>query len=925
MARRLLLWAVAALIIAVAAPAMAGPADWQAAADKAAALVGGAPPPAVDVAAALAAGPDDANYWLAVGLTVKSGADVDYWLPVLVNGQNADGSWGAGALATAGAVIGLDAANAGAYASQIAAGADWLAANQSADGSWAGGAADAYVVQALKAALAGAGAEDNVPPIATLIAPLNGVCLSNAALNIQGKGTDSGAQKVVLLQLKWDGAVLGADFTWASPGGIADTGVCQRTVAAPTGASHVASVRVEDGTAPANWAIASANVQIDAAAPNVPTLVSFTSKTVVIDNDAPVADTTTTYLYGAPTGSPVKALANFVGTASDPAGGCGIASMTFLGDKKQVGLNVAPLLGGLAPFAPAFVDGFPFWEGASAFWAAVGIVTTNDTTLGTVNKFTAAPSVGTYTLGAYEVQVPSTGSNTNVGIAPVVDMDSSMNATIQFLEGIFALTPLVKPGSFSEFTMVPNTTFCLGVQGDPRFQARAQPAAPVAGPALALAGAGGTNLGVGTYQYKVELVSSGVTANVAAVFGALAIPYPVPYAALQPQWSASPLSPATSIATVAGNQKVTVTLPFLNLAPYPGGHPVQNLAARRIYRTKLNGSEFFYLATVSNNTTATYTDDKSDGDLDPTEINGRFFVNMNMRNLVIQGTGCEMYTILTGLPRYWPSRGRYVVNLKARATDGAAFSTTSGATTPQLLVPIFEDVGPTDWALDNVERIRNHKPAPRLDNVTKGTAAFPEDELPLKRFYAPDTPVRRRDMAIFIMRARGIVTDPTYNTARFVDVGDSTDEYWREVFCDVNALFDLGISIGCKYDSGTGNRWFCPNGYVTRAEMVVFLGRAVGASQTLPLPVPLTFVDIAGVAWAQGYIETAAGTDVDGPGALGPFNPPGDGPVLTTGCRIIGTSKYFCPNDWCTRREMAVFLCRAFTVPVVPATPTNPW
>jgi hypothetical protein len=911
---------------------MAGPADWQAAADKAAALVGGAPPPAVDVAAALAAGPDDANYWLAVGLTVKSGADVDYWLPVLVNGQNADGSWGAGALATAGAVIGLDAANAGAYASQIAAGADWLAANQTADGSWAGGAADAYVVQALKAALAGAGAEDNVPPIATLIAPLNGVCLSNAALNIQGRGTDSGAQKVVKLQLKWDGNVLGADFTWPTPGGIADTGVCQRTVGAPTGAPHTASVRVEDGTVPANWAIASANVQIDAAAPNVPTLASFTgSKTVVIDNDAPVADTTTTYLYGVPTGSPIKALANFVGTASDPAGGCGIASMTFLGDKTRIGLNVAPLLPGpLQGLAPAFVDGFPYWEGASAFWPAVAKVTTADTTLGTVNKFTAAPSVGTYTLGAYEVQVPSVGSNTNVGMAPVVDMDASLNGVIQFLEGIFPASPLVKPGSFAEFTMVPNSTWCQGVQGtDPtRFQVRAQPAAPVAGPGLALAGAGGTNLAVGTYQYKVAFVSAGTTANSVVFLTAVGYPMGAVGAYNQPMWSESALSPATSIPTVAGNQKVTVTLPSLNLGAWMAVPGLRDMAARRIYRTKVNGSEFFYLTTVQNNfTTATYTDDKADGSLKTPEINGRFFVNMNMRNLVIQGAECESYTILTGLPRYWPSRGRYAVNLKARATDGAAFATTSAAPIPQpqLAVPIFEDVQASDWAWDNVERIRNHKPAPRLVNVTKGTAAFPESALPLKRFYAPDTPVMRRDMAIFIMRARGIVTDPTYNTARFVDVGDSTNSYWREVFCDVNALFDLGISIGCKYDPATTNRWFCPNGYVTRAEMVVFLGRATGASQTSPLPVPLTFVDISGVAWAQGWIETAAGTDVDGPGPLGPFNPPGDGLVLTTGCHIIGGVKYFCPNDWCSRREMAVFLCRAFTVPVVAPTPTNPW
>jgi hypothetical protein len=179
------------------------------------------------VAAALAAGPDDANYWLAVGLTVKSGADVDYWLPVLVNGQNSDGSWGAGALATAGAVIGLDAANAGAYASQIAAGADWLAAHQVADGSWAGDAGDAYVVQALKAALAGAGAEDLFPPSVVLTLPTPGCYPGNVTphvlLDIAGYATDGGSAMVKDLGFRFDGHQVGTDFSWTPSPGIANT------------------------------------------------------------------------------------------------------------------------------------------------------------------------------------------------------------------------------------------------------------------------------------------------------------------------------------------------------------------------------------------------------------------------------------------------------------------------------------------------------------------------------------------------------------------------------------------------------------------------------------------------------------------------------------------------------------------------------
>jgi len=241
MARRVVLWAVAAMIIAVAVPAMAGPADWQAAATKAAALLGGTPAPAVDVAAALAAGPDDANYWLAVGVTVKSGADEDYWLPVLVNGQGADGSWGS-ALGTAGAVIGLAAANATAYASQIAAGANSLAAAQNADGSWVGDARDAYVLQALKAALASGGGGTEAYPVVTITTPLEGACLQPTVIfPITGTATDSGSDmnRTVVV---FDSATV-QDLTFANTGSKAVSATGTGVIAAsPLGAVRAANV-----------------------------------------------------------------------------------------------------------------------------------------------------------------------------------------------------------------------------------------------------------------------------------------------------------------------------------------------------------------------------------------------------------------------------------------------------------------------------------------------------------------------------------------------------------------------------------------------------------------------------------------------------------------------------------------------------------
>jgi len=62
-----------------------------------------------------------------------------------------------------------------------------------------------------------------------------------------------------------------------------------------------------------------------------------------------------------------------------------------------------------------FFNGFPKWEEADAFWSALFALPTADVPMGSVAKFTAAPSLGTYTLATYEVQVPSIGGNTVAG------------------------------------------------------------------------------------------------------------------------------------------------------------------------------------------------------------------------------------------------------------------------------------------------------------------------------------------------------------------------------------------------------------------------------------------------------------------------------------------------------------------------------
>ena len=107
----------------------------------------------------------------------------------------------------------------------------------------------------------------------------------------------------------------------------------------------------------------------------------------------------------------------------------------------------------------------------------------------------------------------------------------------------------------------------------------------------------------------------------------------------------------------------------------------------------------------------------------------------------------------------------------------------------------------------------------------------------------------------------------------------------------INKVAAAGITKGCN----TAGTRFCPNQPVTRAQMAVFLQRA------LKLPAPSgtsKFTDSAGFAQAAIDAMAAAG--------------------ITLGCNAEGT--LFCPNQPVTRGQMAAFLARALKLP----TPTVP-
>jgi hypothetical protein len=85
--------------------------------------------------------------------------------------------------------------------------------------------------------------------------------------------------------------------------------------------------------------------------------------------------------------------------------------------------------------------------------------------------------------------------------------------------------------------------------------------------------------------------------------------------------------------------------------------------------------------------------------------------------------------------------------------------------------------------------------------------------------YCPDDPLRREEMAEFLVRAFGY-TNPE-ETDFFIDDDASPFED------SINKLKNHGITIGCNPPDNTA---FCPERTLTRAEMASFLVRALGLS-----------------------------------------------------------------------------------------------
>ena len=112
----------------------------------------------------------------------------------------------------------------------------------------------------------------------------------------------------------------------------------------------------------------------------------------------------------------------------------------------------------------------------------------------------------------------------------------------------------------------------------------------------------------------------------------------------------------------------------------------------------------------------------------------------------------------------------------------------------------FTDVDATEWWSPHAEELANR-------NITRGCKTGP-----LR--YCPDEPVKRAQMATFLVNAFDLPSAPA---AGFTDTAGNTHE------ANIGAVAASGITSGCEPDPPS----YCPGKSVTRAQMAAFLHRAL--------------------------------------------------------------------------------------------------
>jgi hypothetical protein len=168
-------------------------------------------------------------------------------------------------------------------------------------------------------------------------------------------------------------------------------------------------------------------------------------------------------------------------------------------------------------------------------------------------------------------------------------------------------------------------------------------------------------------------------------------------------------------------------------------------------------------------------------------------------------------------------------------------------------------------------------------------------------WYCPYYAATRAFIAQALCRAAGKTwLDST--TPRFADVPKSHPAYgWIERLADQGSWGGTPVTDGCGWQGS--QKLFCPDGNVPREHAAKFLCRATGKP---PMPTCSgVFADVPPVRSFCGFVERLADA-ASWPGGI----------AVTRGCGQSGTTRWYCPDRALSRGEMAVFIVRAFGIPM---------
>ncbi|MCC6392391.1 MAG: S-layer homology domain-containing protein, partial [Bryobacterales bacterium] len=182
---------------------------------------------------------------------------------------------------------------------------------------------------------------------------------------------------------------------------------------------------------------------------------------------------------------------------------------------------------------------------------------------------------------------------------------------------------------------------------------------------------------------------------------------------------------------------------------------------------------------------------------------------------------------------------------------------------------VFTDVPLSHLFFDSITLLK-------LDDISAGCGGTQ---------YCPEEPMRRSEMAAFLIRSLYGETFTFPGTPYFTDVGTG-HAYFRYI----QKLREIGVTNGCTTTT------YCPDDTVTRGQMAAFIVRArlgITYADAFPsLAAPL-FDDVVSGNVFFRYIQKLK--------ELG----------ITSGCTLTT----YCPNDLNTRGQMAVFLVRGLLTP----------